>query len=118
MQFLRETRKSARQCWLIFGYTAAKPRPAGSSEYGRSENDGAQGRDRTTDTAIFSRMLYQLSYLGIPGRPNGRCERAVYREVGSACPPSFAYGFAGRGPTSHHSPTYWEKTPIRHLRGR
>ena len=27
--------------------------------------DGAQGRDRTTDTAIFSRMLYQLSYLGI-----------------------------------------------------
>lgn len=30
--------------------------------------DGAQGRDRTTDTAIFSRMLYQLSYLGMfPG---------------------------------------------------
>ena len=28
---------------------------------------GAQGRNRTTDTAIFSRMLYQLSYLGIPG---------------------------------------------------
>ena len=26
---------------------------------------GAQGRDRTTDTAIFSRMLYQLSYLGV-----------------------------------------------------
>ena len=25
---------------------------------------GAQGRDRTADTAIFSRMLYQLSYLG------------------------------------------------------
>lgn len=29
---------------------------------------GAQGRDRTTDTAIFSRMLYQLSYLGPPRR--------------------------------------------------
>ena len=28
---------------------------------------GAQGRNRTTDTAIFSRMLYQLSYLGISG---------------------------------------------------
>ena len=28
------------------------------------EGNGAQGRDRTTDTAIFSRMLYQLSYLG------------------------------------------------------
>jgi hypothetical protein len=27
---------------------------------------GAQGRNRTTDTAIFSRMLYQLSYLGAP----------------------------------------------------
>ncbi len=43
--------------------------------------NGAQGRNRTTDTAIFSRMLYQLSYLGAecwyksselpakPGRP-------------------------------------------------
>jgi hypothetical protein len=31
---------------------------------------GAQGRNRTTDTAIFSRMLYQLSYLGIQaGQP-------------------------------------------------
>ncbi len=28
---------------------------------------GAQGRSRTTDTAIFSRMLYQLSYLGTVG---------------------------------------------------
>lgn len=28
------------------------------------ESDGAQGRNRTADTAIFSRMLYQLSYLG------------------------------------------------------
>ena len=27
--------------------------------------DGAQGRDRTTDTVIFSHVLYQLSYLGI-----------------------------------------------------
>ena len=33
--------------------------------------DGAQGRNRTTDTAIFSRMLYQLSYLGA-GAPR-RC---------------------------------------------
>ena len=30
----------------------------------RDFQDGAQGRNRTTDTAIFSRMLYQLSYLG------------------------------------------------------
>src|SRR5262249_1144998 len=39
--------------------------------YQRKPAIGAQGRDRTTDTAIFSRMLYQLSYLGIPGRPKG-----------------------------------------------
>lgn len=26
--------------------------------------DGAQGRTRTTDTRIFSPLLYQLSYLG------------------------------------------------------
>ena len=32
------------------------------------DKNGAQGRDRTTDTAIFSRMLYQLSYLGTAGR--------------------------------------------------
>jgi hypothetical protein len=30
------------------------------------KRNGAQGRSRTTDTAIFSRMLYQLSYLGTP----------------------------------------------------
>ena len=27
--------------------------------------NGAQGRNRTTDTVIFSHVLYQLSYLGI-----------------------------------------------------
>jgi hypothetical protein len=29
---------------------------------------GAQGRNRTTDTRIFSPLLYQLSYLGRPAR--------------------------------------------------
>ena len=28
------------------------------------EMDGAQGRNRTTDTRIFNPLLYQLSYLG------------------------------------------------------
>ncbi len=28
------------------------------------EKNGAQSRNRTSDTAIFNRMLYQLSYLG------------------------------------------------------
>ena len=31
------------------------------------ENNGAQGRIRTTDTRIFSPLLYQLSYLGLLG---------------------------------------------------
>jgi hypothetical protein len=29
--------------------------------------DGGQGRNRTTDTRIFSPLLYQLSYLALPG---------------------------------------------------
>ncbi len=31
---------------------------------------GAQGRNRTTDTVIFSHVLYQLSYLGGRTRKN------------------------------------------------
>ena len=58
-------------------------------------DDGAQGRNRTTDTAIFSRMLYQLSYLGT-ARATAR-ERAVYSQAGRACPPCFAFGYARRG---------------------
>src|SRR5437868_7941936 len=63
--------------------------------------NGAQGRNRTTDTAIFSRMLYQLSYLGTSkgARPG---ERAVYSQAKQACPPSFACGYAGRGLASPH----------------
>ena len=64
-------------------------------------------------------MLYQLSYLGILGRPKSRCERAVYREVGRSCPPAFAlrlrrgmpefaFGFAGRGPASDHPQIFGE----------
>ena len=34
---------------------------------GRIAGNGAQEWNRTTDTAIFSRMLYQLSYLGAVG---------------------------------------------------
>ena len=32
------------------------------------KGDGAQGRNRTTDTVIFSHVLYQLSYLGASRR--------------------------------------------------
>ena len=64
------------------------------------KTNGAQGRNRTTDTAIFSRMLYQLSYLGIsqdPRRRTGVTERAVYSGVGRVCKPCFAFGFVRRG---------------------
>ena len=40
--------------------------------------NGARGRSRTADTAIFSRMLYQLSY---PGMAAGEDHRAF----GEAC---------------------------------
>lgn len=43
----------------------------------KSHESGAQGRNRTADTAIFSRMLYQLSYLGI-----GRCAERWRRSGG------------------------------------
>ena len=40
---------------------------------------GAEGQSRTADTTIFSRVLYQLSYLGTPGTHGcGRdCRRAT-----------------------------------------
>ena len=37
---------------------------------------GAQGRNRTTDTAIFNRMLYQLSYLGAKSAQSERATEA------------------------------------------
>ena len=33
--------------------------------------NGAQGRNRTTDTVIFSHVLYQLSYLGADAETSG-----------------------------------------------
>gem|GEM_PF-6548321 len=41
---------------------AGQADPSNGSDHG---GDGARGRIRTADTAIFSRMLYQLSYPGI-----------------------------------------------------
>jgi hypothetical protein len=40
------------------------------------DGNGAQGRDRTTDTVIFSHVLYQLSYLGAEARRTGGPSRA------------------------------------------
>ena len=45
---------------------------------GREQAGGAQGRNRTTDTVIFSHVLYQLSYLGAgPGRAAGNGKRGA-----------------------------------------
>jgi hypothetical protein len=68
--------------------------------------NGARGRDRTTDTAIFSRMLYQLSYPGTARR--GGQGAPVYSQAGGPCPPGFAFGYAGRGAASYHQPNGWE----------
>ena len=50
----------------VFGAVGAQQATQGYEMGGPliSRGSGAQGRNRTTDTAIFSRMLYQLSYLG------------------------------------------------------
>ena len=40
--------------------STTEPRP----HHGRSSWPSAETQDRTGDTAIFSRVLYQLSYLG------------------------------------------------------
>ena len=48
---------------------------------------GAQGRNRTTDTAIFNRMLYQLSYLGAGlARMGHSAKRGRYRGSSLHCP--------------------------------
>ena len=74
---------------------------------------GAQGRDRTTDTVIFSHVLYQLSYLGIrvragrPGQASGlpnrrprRCPPSRDRPAGRGCDSLRRAISAGRGPCS------------------
>lgn len=52
------------------GESTNKKRPIGSVRPGvfHSQFDGAKARARTGDRTIFSRELYQLSYLGIGRR--------------------------------------------------
>ena len=75
---------------LASGQVMACPAPRrlrGSQVEQIAYGNGAQGRDRTTDTAIFSRMLYQLSYLGVA--PNAaRGERRFIVRQGRAVQPS------------------------------
>src|SRR4249920_3535059 len=49
--------------------------------------DGGQGRNRTTDTRIFSPLLYQLSYLAIDACDGTAREAAPERRVLDRCAP-------------------------------
>ena len=40
--------------------------PAARLRRGAGESNGAEDWNRTSDTSIFSAVLYQLSYLGVP----------------------------------------------------
>ena len=49
--------------------------------------NGAQGRNRTTDTVIFSHVLYQLSYLGAgPAQKDRSARRGRYKGPSPHCP--------------------------------
>ena len=66
--------------------------------FGR-QNIGAQGRNRTTDTVIFSHVLYQLSYLGA-ARLRRRTRSAGYKCSVGRCPeraPSSPFPEGGYG---------------------
>ena len=58
--------------------------------------NGAQGRDRTADTAIFSRMLYQLSYLGACTDGHRRRKARFNRAVSVAVQPALRVGIGRR----------------------
>ena len=50
----------------------------GTKPISLARRNGAQGRNRTTDTMIFSHVLYQLSYLGARiGRRGPAARQAV-----------------------------------------
>ena len=51
-----------------------------SGGFGCRNEDGAEDWNRTSDTSIFSAVLYQLSYLGARQNPNHNSP--------AVCPPS------------------------------
>ena len=67
-----------------------------SRPLGERQGDGAQGRNRTTDTVIFSHVLYQLSYLGAGPPPRPTQSDGVYSNKNKDCPVS-ARGAAHEG---------------------
>ena len=71
-----------RKCPGVCFCSRPAPGPV-ETDQGRQSNRGAQGRNRTTDTRIFSPLLYRLSYLGV-------VRRQLYRGALRACPDAAA----------------------------
>ena len=65
---------------------------------GLQGKDGAQGRNRTTDTVIFSHVLYQLSYLGPSAKAEASAYKGAYRSLSSPSSPPWALGSPAGGP--------------------
>src|SRR5579884_929463 len=57
--------------------TCAGAAPCASGK--QSAKKGGEGRTRTGDTPVFSRVLYQLSYLALAG---AQCSRAAVPQLG------------------------------------
>src|SRR5512142_1716628 len=74
------------KCLILRGFLLINER-ARTRKNRAGEAHGAQGRNRTTDTAIFSRMLYQLSYLGRSQGPKKPVEPAGYSGREQSCLP-------------------------------
>jgi hypothetical protein len=87
----RKKRPPARRILICAGMAPSQGNRASLNQSHKGmadwEGAGAQGRNRTTDTVIFSHVLYQLSYLG-GRRKTARAsqKRRCYRGSGLACP--------------------------------
>ncbi len=76
----------------------------------RIKMNGAKGRNRTTDTAIFSRMLYQTELLGRVRTDPGGSFRSVapYSQAPCACPPPCGASSKKRRTTRLALPRLWQ----------
>ena len=77
MELYRLARQSCNNTEMLSVYTLNRSSVL-LAEYAKyavkwhAKVSGAQGRNRTTDTRIFSPLLYQLSYLGVAGESGTR----------------------------------------------
>jgi hypothetical protein len=82
---------TVRASWARIGHSVLVPKNSADRKFAKyREFYGGQGRNRTTDTRIFSPLLYQLSYLAagwgrVLDRP-ARVSSSNAREVGEAKP--------------------------------